>query len=256
MTSVRSEYEKLLGFREGAHFCKMDLHTHSPASECSSFQLPSVLESRIKSLKKGLKNKNGLEAARSFLEQLKTGKDVFTSDYASPECTEGPRVSPRPALGINNLKHIAGAWLGDIAMLQENDTKGLRKILNGGLRDVRAYLASLFWPEEYIMRCYLESIEVVALTDHNHPGYIVPRLPELGTWYGALQMVNDHWRKDLLPRKQAGQRVRSLMVERIKLAIKRLEANGVTLTDDSVTRRQHVDRPKNLAKPENRLITG
>ena len=38
------EYQDICGYWEGAHYCKMDLHTHTPASECSSFTLPAVVE--------------------------------------------------------------------------------------------------------------------------------------------------------------------------------------------------------------------
>lgn len=254
MPEIREEYERLLGYREGAHFIKMDLHTHSPASQCSSFKLPSDLDPRLKALKDGLTNQQGREAARTFLDQLAVGEDVFTETYASPECSSGLEVAERPELGKQKLQRIAEAWIGDLRTLSEDDTKAEKKLLDRGLRDVRAYLASLFWPEEYVMRCHLESLEVVALTDHNHPGYIVPRLPELGTWFGALQAVNEHWRKDLLDDEPAGSRVRPLMVKRIELALARLESDGVTLTDDdAATRKEHPDRPKGLAKEENRL---
>jgi hypothetical protein len=42
--SVDQDFKKILSFREGEHYHKMDLHTHSPASECSSFTLPKKLD--------------------------------------------------------------------------------------------------------------------------------------------------------------------------------------------------------------------
>jgi hypothetical protein len=254
MANLKKNYEKLIGFREGAHFCKMDLHTHSPASECSSFKLPAVFEDRIKSLKEGLKNSAGQDEARAFLEQLQAGEDVFGDDYAAADLKNLPWVAPRPALGTSNLKRIAAAWLGDLERLEEGDAKGLKKVLGDALRDVRAYLQSLFWPEEYVMRCYLESLEVVALTDHNHPGYIVPRLPQLGTWFGALQRVNERWRKDLLKKSRPGSHVGPRMLARLQLAEQLVKA-GVTLTaDDHTTRQQHSDKRKKLKKKKERLV--
>lgn len=254
MANVKRDHEKLVGYREGAHFSKMDLHTHSPASECSSFKLPAVLEDRIKSLKEGLKNSAGQDEARAFLKRIRAGDDVFGDDFAAADLESLPWVAPRPALGTSNLKRIAAAWLEDLGQLQEGDTKGLKTVLDDALRDVRAYLHSLFWPEEYIMRCYLESLEVVALTDHNHPGYIVPRLPQLGTWFGALQRVNERWRRDLRKKSRPASHVRPLMVTRLQLAEQRLMDTGVALTaDDRTTRRQHSDRRKKLNQEEKRL---
>jgi hypothetical protein len=255
MATIEAEHRMLLGYREGAHFGKMDLHTHSPASECSSFELPAALEAEIAPLRKALRTRAGRTRARELMSRLAARAPVLDQAFANPALQAMPWVAPRPELDRDKLALIAVAWLEDVQQLSDDDSVGLRKTLDGALRDVASHLASLVFPEEFVMRCYLEGLEIVALTDHNHPGYVVPRLPELGTWHGALERVNDCWHVDLRHPRRPGAEVRGRMLERLALARHRLEARGaVSPAVDRSTRAQHAEgRPKRLRSADDRL---
>ena len=66
-STTKKDYTTLDGLREGARFCKMDLHTHTPASECSSFTLPKPLEDLIPQKPKG---KTLQKKRRALLEDI------------------------------------------------------------------------------------------------------------------------------------------------------------------------------------------
>ncbi len=92
------------------------------------------------------------------------------------------------------------------------------------------------------MRCYIEQIEVVALTDHNHPGYIVPRLPQLGTWFDAVCRVNDLFLADIREGSPSGAMVRRMMLERLGRAKERLASSGAGRSrGNAATRANHKD---------------
>jgi hypothetical protein len=253
MANTENLYRKLLGHREGARFCRMDLHTHSPASECSSFTLPAGLDALIPGSSE-LDTKGERATAVDLLGRIAKGEAVFDAAYDADEVANRPRVSPRPSLGKGNLRDIAKAWIGDIETLPDADHPDLKDRLGRAFRDIENYLASLFFPEDYVMRCHLEGIELVALTDHNHPGYIVPRLHRLGTWFGALKRVNETWRKDLRAKRKPGAKTKAKMVERLELAKKRLleEFDELSRASDA-TMADHKDLPKRLQAPAERL---
>jgi len=226
-TSVKKDFEKISAYREGARYCRMDLHTHSPASECSDFSLPSGIEDQFP---KRLTSKAGVIRRFDFLRGLADGKNPFKKPYSSRELRSHPRLGKRAVLDASAVKSIAAVWLDDIRTFFTEDMSSLTKeqrderddLVERAFADLRRYLKSLFFPEEYVMRCYMEQLQLVALTDHNHPGYIVPRLPELGTWHSAIEDVNAGYAKDIRKKRAPGEKVRKVLVNRLKLAEKQL----------------------------------
>ncbi|MEE8594112.1 MAG: hypothetical protein V3T03_08295, partial [Candidatus Bipolaricaulota bacterium] len=121
------------------------------------------------------------------------------------------------------------------------------EMLKLALRDVENYMASLFFPEEFVLRCHIEELQVVALVDHNHPGFIVPRVQELGTWYGALQAVNERYVRDL--RENAGQEVRNTVLARLNWAASKL-AEPPAVRANSTTKSQHKEAGRKQLKAQ------
>ena len=228
--SVKKDYEDISAYRRGARYCKMDLHTHSPASECSSFTLPAVIEAVFPDKKKTGKAK-WCNQCYQLLEKLADGVNPFESPYNDASLAKRPRLAERPAMNSGALAEIAQTWIDEIKTLYSSDTPKLtpkqkkqrEQLISDAVSDIRRYVASLFFPEEFVMRCYIENLEIVALTDHNHPGYIVPRLPRLGTWLSALQSINESYREDIKDKSKAGGNVRATILKRLKLAEKRMK---------------------------------
>ncbi len=233
-TNPDTDYQHLMGLREGAHFCKMDLHTHSPASECSSFRLPDSLEAYFAGLAKG-SEKARVERLRKFVEQRPAqlakaagSTSWFVAGFMPPD--------------DGHLRRVARDWLHEIDCGPEDDWK-ISDYLSFAVRDLRNLVKASYFPEEYIMRAHIEGMQLMALTDHNHPGYVVPRLPELGTWYGKLAQVNEVWTHDI--RFNGGQKVRKAMLSRLSLGASRLGQGGERETKgDATTRRQHKEPSK------------
>ena len=227
--NIKQEYEEICGYRRGAHYHKMDLHTHTPASECSSFTLPSAIEAVFPQKPKSVTRK-WCNQCFQLLESLAGGMNSFETAYNSGQLVKRPRLAERPQMNLNALMDIANLWLDEIKILYPPGisklTKSLKKkrdsFIKNAIGDLRDYLASLFFPEEFIMRCYIEGLQIVAITDHNHPGYIVPRLPTLGTWFSALQAANEPYREDIRNNKKSGENVRRVILERLSLAKDRL----------------------------------
>lgn len=228
-TKIKKEYEEICGYRVGASYRKIDLHTHSPASECSSFSLPSAIEGVFPQKPKSATSK-WYNQCFQLLESLAGGINPFEIPYSSEQLVKRPRLGKRPQLNLNAMMDIAKVWLDEIKKLYPPDATKLspdlekrrERFITNAVEDLRNYLASLFFPGEFIMRCYIESLQIVAVTDHNHPGYIVPRLPTLGTWFSALQAANDPYREDIQNNKNSGENVRRVILERLHLAENRL----------------------------------
>jgi hypothetical protein len=242
--SLENEYAQLLGYRAGARYCRVDLHTHTPASECSSYALPEPLEAIFKENHPKSGVRAACRRAYSFLEGVACGGNPFSEALRSDDVTKRPRLCGAPTLNVTELQRIARTWIdtvcrerGDETDADSIETSGRQyEMLKLAFRDVENYIARLFFPEEFVLRCYIEELQVVALTDHNHPGFVVPRLQELGTWYGALQAVNEEYVRDL--REDAGRRVRDTVIARLSWAENEL-AEPPTVRADSTTKSQH-----------------
>ncbi len=235
------DFAELLGYREGAVFSKMDLHTHSPASECSDFSLPEALQSVFPKNVKGT-NKNSREECYNFLCSVAKGKDGFLTAYESLNEDDFPCFAGMPSLGLTPLKSIASSWLDEIGSVSSTDQKSRHDLVKNALKDISRYLKSFFFAEEFVLRCYIEELQLVALTDHNHPGYIVLRLTNLGTWFDSLCAVNRAYLASLHSGNDDA--VRAVIVQRLTLAQSRLadlhQAKKATPDND------HKDRPKKL----------
>lgn len=229
LKTAKEDYESIMSFREGAHFCKMDLHTHTPASECSSFSLPPQIEKVFTKVKP--KTVAWYKYCYSLLKDIGKNRNPFKDSYADPTLDKRPRLSKRPPLKLQSLRDIAQYWLKQIQtrnggawpeLTKEQKTER-KELIHGAMLDLRKYLESLFFPEEYVIRCYIEGIQIAAITDHNHPGYIVPRVPPLGTWFAALQSVNENYTKDINDTSSLGENVRKVILARLNLALTRLD---------------------------------
>lgn len=242
--SLENEYAQLLGYRAGARYCRVDLHTHTPASECSSYALPEPLEAIFKENHPKSGVRAACRRAYSFLEGVACGGNPFSEALRSDDVTKRPRLCGAPTLNVTELQRIARTWIDTVCRErgEETDADSIEtsgrqyEMLKLAFRDVENYIARLFFPEEFVLRCYIEELQVVALTDHNHPGFVVPRLQELGTWYGALQAVNEEYVRDL--REDAGRRVRDTVIARLSWAENEL-AEPPTVRADSTTKSQH-----------------
>lgn len=246
---VSNDFNKIQGFREGAHYCKMDLHTHTPASECSSFTLPKEIENVLPPKK--LETIASHNESLLFLEGLEKGKTPLTEAYKSKALENRPNLTKRRPLDSKALEAIAKSWLSEIRKLYPEDSSKVpsslketwKTTIKNAMGDLRCYLKSLFFPEEYILRCYIEGLQVVAVTDHNHPGYIVPRVPSLGTWFSVLQSVNEAYRADVQKKNDPGDEVRRVILERLKLAKKRTQSGFDEESEASLeTRKLHDER--------------
>ena len=141
MTTIHSDYETLCSYRKGACFSKMDLHTHTPASECSSYTLPAPID-RV------LPDKNDTAAWKILLEQASSGCNLFSSNA---ELNQRPGMSPLPSPDCDSIRKIASVWLTDISQLpttSDSFNKDTEKIIKQAMVDIRNYLASLYFPEE------------------------------------------------------------------------------------------------------------
>lgn len=230
-TKLPKEYEKMLNFREGARYCKMDLHTHSPASECSDFGLPDNMEARFPDHQKNTVKSR--EECYQFIKGLAEDNikpNPFKTAYGKASTNNRPYLTKRPKLDTLAIKRIAQVWNDEIECLNPSEMPELDKKLKKqrdnfvvcAFSDLRKYLKSLYFPEEFVLRCYIEGLQLVALTDHNHPGYIVARLPELGTWFSALQEANKPYIEDFNGGNRSGEKVLKSIRNRLKLAKKNL----------------------------------
>ena len=251
--SLEKDHRELLGYRSGACYCRVDLHTHTPASECSSYSLPAGLEAAFEAAAPKSGNRASCRKALEFLQGIAEGPNPFAEQLDAPEVTELPRLGGKPLADGKLLRQIAAAWIDNIRR-----ERGLRSdvddieprgeqydMLRLALRDLRNYLAGLLFPEEFVLRCYIEELQLVALTDHNHPGYVVPRLQELGTWHGALLAVNERYRREI--DKNGGRRVRQTLLDRLQWAADKLGASR-TAEVGAVLRSQHREAVKKSMK--------
>jgi len=259
-SSTRRDYETICGFRQGAHYRKMDLHTHTPASECSSFTLPRVIEA-VFPPKPGSATRVWRDACLKLVRDLAAGTSRFAEAYGDAELTARPRLGDRAPLDPEALRFIAQGWLDDAAAVcpldEPKPTTAQRderdRLVGRAIYDLRNYLASRFFPEEFVLRCYIEGLHLVALTDHNHPGTIVPRAEQLGTWFSALEAVNEHYVRDIRKGDPPGARVRATLVARLELAQRRLATTfDETSKASATTKKQHKDRAKKLRSLEAR----
>lgn len=247
--SLENEYEELLGYRAGARYCKVDLHTHTPASECSSYALPEPLETIVRANHPKSGVRAACRRAYSLLKDVASGENPFAEALRSDDVTKLPRLCGTPKPNVMELQRIAMTWIDAICRErgEETDANSIEtsgrpyEMLKLAFRDIENYIASLFFPEEFVLRCYIEELQVVALTDHNHPGFVVPRVQELGTWYGALQAVNKEYVRDL--RENAGRRVRDTVIARLSWAADKLAEPPMVRTD-STTKSQHKEAGK------------
>lgn len=242
-STIDQDYKKLLFFREGANFFKMDLHTHTPCSECSSFTLPKAMNDLFP-------KSSNYDEKHAFLGRLCDGEDLFSGPYNKDEIRRRPRFGEPPELNTRDLQDIAGEWIDDIKKLGEMDEikknknleKKWKRYVKDGIRDIENYLAALFFPEEFVLRCYIEDIQIVALTDHNHPGFVVPRLAALGTWFSTLEAVNEQYAKDINADQNPGENVRETILKRLKLAKKRLDQNYDEETSRITLKKEHKEK--------------
>lgn len=241
MQVVERIFKELSGYRRGATYHRMDLHTHSPASECSSFSLPGIVEELVPK-----KPKSGVRAWRKVYDDLRasirTGNNPFVQPFEDAELTTRPGLNKKKTPPRKDLREIIEVWFAEIERGQDRDTCLERLVV-----DLHNFLASFLFPEEFVIRCLIEGLHLVALTDHNHPGYIVPRLPKLGTWYDALVRANEVYTRDI--RKKEGTATRQTLVARLELAKARLE--GALAFDEEViasraTRHNHPKKRKEI----------
>ena len=164
---VKRDFDEIKAFREGAHYCKMDLHTHTPASECSSFTFPKEIED-VLPLKKS-NSASWYDQCFQFLEDLEKGRKPIIEAYRSKALEKRPYLKKRQALDRKALQTIAKSWLGEIRTLYAGELEGLpasvKKIwkthIKNAMGDLRSYLKSLFFIEEYLIRCYIEGLQIV-----------------------------------------------------------------------------------------------
>lgn len=249
---IDQKYTAILNLREGAHYSRMDLHTHSPASECSSFRMPEGLAKVIPEIKTSM-SKTRRRVAIDKLRRIKHSEPVFDAKAAtSINRTMGWFEKPI-SVDKEALADVAQAWLEDIFQLADPYGNDAEPLLKEAYRDIERVLLKMFWPVEYTLRCYIEQLEIVAITDHNHPGYIVPRLPQLGTWFDAVKDINAAMLADIQAKASLGAKVREQMLDRLKLAKKRLKAKGAGDSHgDAATRANHKDSNK-LKRLDKRL---
>ncbi|MCK5000412.1 MAG: hypothetical protein KAS23_12790 [Anaerohalosphaera sp.] len=228
--NISYEYQDIKKFREGARYCKMDLHTHSPASECCDFTLPDKFEAKFPDNQKSTVKSR--EECFQFLKQIAEGikPNPFKEIYDNYMRKDRPFLTKPQKIDGGYLKRIAAVWMDDIYCLSSSGTdefnSKLKKkrddLVKYAFSDLRRYLKSLFFSDEYVLRCYIEGLQLVALTDHNHPGYIVPRLPELGTWFSSLQTVNKTYVESLQGSEVSQGKVLEAIQNRLLLAKKNL----------------------------------
>lgn len=251
LDDIRDEHLRILAFREGARYRRMDLHTHSPASECSDYDLPEELECEVPVRDA---TRAGRERNLALLSQIARGERSFVDAFDRVDRDAWVTLGATPTLDSDAIREIAYKWHRDLVRLdvspgEEGYGREFDERFGMAVRDLRAYLASLFFPSEFVLRCYVEGLELVALTDHNHPGYIVPRVPRLGTWRGALQEVNRGFLQDLRRGPDPCERVRGALVRRLELAERRLAAE-----EGEVTRRVDANhREKGVKKRLHKL---
>lgn len=258
--SLEAEYRLIDGYREGSRFCKMDLHTHTPASECSSFTLPEVMEAVFPQKTKGKSEKKFQEERYEFIKKIAGGANPFKAPYGSSAVKSFPRLGRQPVLDKGAIRDIAEVWLSDIRTFWPLDEEKasaeqkekLNERVDRAIEDLSHYMKSLFFPEEYVMRCYIEGLQLVAITDHNHPGYIIPRLHELGTWHSRIQAVNEAYESEIL-KGDPKDKVRDVILARLKLATKRLEKGFKEKSyAPNTVKEQHRDKAKKLRKIKER----
>lgn len=232
---ISQEFNAISGLCEGAMYRRTDLHTHSPASECSCYTLPRVLENLLPREKDGQTKKtfhNRKYDLICILSDPKLSGDAewFTEAMSDPEIQSLPVLDDHPKISMKLLNDITGVWLDHITSVTDalETESAIRKArdrhIKRALTDIKRYLKSLLFPEEYVLRCYIEGMSLMALTDHNHPGYIVPMVPELGTWYSAIRSVNVRYLREINLGDPDG-RVRQTMLERLRYAKDVLEGD-------------------------------
>jgi|GEM_PF-1361454 len=199
--TVSDLHTALTNYWEGAHFCRMDLHTHGPASECCDYWkrgLPRGLDTpataKVTTARRRVELTEVIQrlAAGELRGALVDGdplKGIIDGyEQARDDLIEGLSpdaemlVDPGP-LPAQDLRRLGQVWRAELAVAPDDLLKRARV-------DLVALLLASIWPVTYVVRLHLEELEIVALTDHNHPGYIAMRVPELGTWYGRASRVN------------------------------------------------------------------
>lgn len=241
-TTIEKEYAELLTLREGATLAKMDLHTHSPASECSSFKMPAKTQDFFDRL-------GAMRDAERLaeLERLASGRSRVPWEDTQAAWKVGTRKAPARA----DVQAVVGAWRSEMAKLADDAKDERARLAKLACKDLERLFAATYWPEEFVMRCYIEGLQLVALTDHNHPGYVVPRVGRLGNWYTRLTEVNDAWHREL-GAKGGPARLRAKMLVRLKEARRRLQRGGPVQDrgDDEVQRNHEGDVRKVLSRAE------
>jgi len=248
--SIHDEYTGLVELREGATFAKMDLHTHSPASECSTFEMPTKTQAFFDRL-------GDLSDAKRVaeLERLGSGQSKVPWEDTQAAWKVGRREPPAQA----DVQAIVAAWTKEMPSVPDDATAEVKaqakeertRLAKLALRDVERFFAASYWPEEFVMRCYIEGLQLVALTDHNHPGYVVPRLARLGNWYTRLTEVNNAWHQELAE-SGGPERLRTKILARLDEAARRLRGGDPAQRrgDDEVQRNHDGDVPKQLSRED------
>lgn len=145
--TIDRDYPKLMGLREGAHYSRMDLHTHSPASECSSFRLPVVLAAKIPKVTSTMSAKDR-RAAVTLLSNLKDTNPIF-DDTAEKAAAEALWWKP-PGRAVDGkaLAEVARVWLTDIERIEEPHSKAAIPLLKSAFQDITNVLMEKFFPPE------------------------------------------------------------------------------------------------------------
>ncbi|MCD4701860.1 MAG: hypothetical protein K8S24_08400 [Candidatus Aegiribacteria sp.] len=230
---IIQEFKTVSGYHEGAVYCRADLHTHSPASECSCYTLPAVLENLFPRRKDGQTAKEFHYEKYDMIcilseSESNGGAASFTEAFSDTEVQSLPTLGGHPKIDHGLLSDITMAWLDHITSITDaHETEsGKRKVrdklIDMSLIDIGRYIKSCLFPEEYVLRCYIEGMSLTALTDHNHPGYIVPRVPKIGTWYSAIRSVNSRYLGEIY-HDDPNRRVRQTMLNRLFYAKNALE---------------------------------
>jgi len=86
------------------------------------------------------------------------------------------------------------AWL---PMKELHDFENQLDAVDGSLKSFRARvhacIESLLFPRDFVLRCMLEGLDVVAITDHNTPGFVEKGVLRSPTWYQLIAESAAHY---------------------------------------------------------------
>ncbi|MFQ5905211.1 MAG: PHP domain-containing protein, partial [bacterium] len=243
-----SGFTQVMKFRQGATFKKVDLHNHTPASQCSSYRLPPELHAifdiqgrrffdDFTRIQKKLKEVSVLKArdvAVLKAEREKLKRRLLVEDQAFAGSTR------------NVPRRLRSPKTRDHARKCDAEKEAFR-------RKSERYVKSFYFPLEYVLRCLIEGMEVTALTDHNHPGYIMPERPELGTWYDRIVQENTRLLKSRAKGARGERKVRKLITDRLTTALAHLSDRKPSLVKGEPPDSKHRDKGRKTRKKRERM---